>query len=88
MCSKQENVGGTTYFYPATTVAGDSSPSTVSPFQGYAGNHGHLNQEESSLISSSPSFFASDSIQSEILEKSALTMLQPDPQLYPGRYCP
>ncbi|KAK6627609.1 hypothetical protein RUM44_010087 [Polyplax serrata] len=79
----QENVGGTTYFYPATTVAGDSSASTVSPFQGYAGNHGHINQEESSPISSSPSYFVSDSIRNEILEKSALIMLQPDPQLYP-----
>ncbi|EEB18867.1 conserved hypothetical protein [Pediculus humanus corporis] len=79
----QENLGGTTYFYPATTVASESSSSGVTQFQGYAGNHSHLNQEETSLISSSPSFYVSDSIRSEILEKSALIMLQPDPTLYP-----
>lgn len=75
----QENVGGTTYFYP-TTASGDSPPSTNYP--GFAGSQSHLNQEES--IPSSMSFYVSESIRTDILEKNALTMLQPDAQLYPG----
>lgn len=75
----QENVGGTTYFYP-TTASGDSPPNTG--FQGFAGNQTHVTQEESN-IPPSMSFYVSESVKTDILEKNALIMLQPDPRLYP-----
>lgn len=79
----QENVGGTTYFYPTTTTSGDSPPNAN--FQGFAGNQNHATQEESSSVPPSMSFYISESVKNDILEKNALIMLQPDPRLYPGK---
>ena len=76
-------MGGTTYFYPATNTSGDSPPNTG--FQGFAGSQNHVTQEETSSVPPSISFYVSESIKNDILEKNALIMLQPDPRLYPGK---
>ncbi|XP_067004474.1 PAN2-PAN3 deadenylation complex subunit PAN3 isoform X2 [Anabrus simplex] len=87
----QENVGGTTYFYP--TAAGEpgslnssalSTSSTVSPvilpnFHVYPGTPTHV----SSVDTKTSGFYVSESIRNETIHKNALILAQPDPEQCP-----
>lgn len=93
----QENVGGTTYFYPAATGV-DSSNTTAesmsvghssigSAYQVYPGTPSHLQGIKPvarTAASGNGSFFVSDDLRMEILHKNALTLLQPDHEQFPG----
>lgn len=62
----------------------------ASPFQVYPGTPSHLvnlrpsKNASTSLSSSSSSFFISEDMRAEILNKNSLTLMQPDPEHFPG----
>lgn len=80
----QENVGGTTYFYhpadagPTSEVMVNNSLS--SECNVFPGTPSHVSTIKAKQ---DPSFFVSDDIRNEILNKNLLTLLLPDPQQYP-----
>lgn len=85
----QENVGGTTYFYPtsADTSAGSdtlnsSTSSLASGYQVYPGTPSHVTAFKSRQGSSS--FFVSDDTRLDLLSRNALTLIQPNPEQFPG----
>lgn len=98
----QENVGGTTYFYQASTGAdshnstGDNLSIGVSSnigaaYQCYPGTPSHLQGIKASPRSSAGgstngSFFVSEDMRIEILQKNALTLMQPDHEQFPGLF--
>ncbi|KAF2884641.1 hypothetical protein ILUMI_21528 [Ignelater luminosus] len=85
----QENVGGTTYFYPTsadnsittndTSVPGNSS--ITSGYQVYPGTPSHVTALKSRGGNSS--FFISEDTRMDILSRNALTLIQPDPEQFP-----
>lgn len=85
----QENVNGTTYFYP---TSGENSQNTndtltsmnssiAASFQVYPGSPSHVSTLKSRGVNSS--FFVSENIRMDILERNALTLLQADPEHFP-----
>uniref|UniRef100_A0A1B6IQW3 PAN2-PAN3 deadenylation complex subunit PAN3 n=2 Tax=Homalodisca liturata TaxID=320908 RepID=A0A1B6IQW3_9HEMI len=90
----QENVGGTTYFYPAGAgVAADSTSEEPvvagveeSPSNGvtmYPGTPPHVSSAKAQLASSEGQFYMSDDIRLEMLHKNAVSLTQPDPAAFP-----
>ncbi|KAF7281027.1 poly(A) specific ribonuclease subunit PAN3 [Rhynchophorus ferrugineus] len=84
MPAYHENVGGTTYFYQFPTTTENNITSRVGP----------VRDENDTAISPStsndyttgkpePSFFISDELKADILNRNLLTLLQPDPTQYP-----
>uniref|UniRef100_A0A1Y1L4R9 Uncharacterized protein n=1 Tax=Photinus pyralis TaxID=7054 RepID=A0A1Y1L4R9_PHOPY len=85
----QENVGGTTYFYPTSaenSVTTNDTLSSVnssvgSSYQVYPGTPSHVTALKSKTGSSS--FFIAEDTRMDILNRNALTLLQPDPGQFP-----
>ncbi|XP_071050850.1 PAN2-PAN3 deadenylation complex subunit PAN3 isoform X2 [Onthophagus taurus] len=87
----QENVGGTTYFYPTAAdtshTSNDSTMSSItntsvgSAYQVYPGTPSHISSIKTRGTNSS--FFISDDARLEILSRNALTLAQSDPEQYP-----
>lgn len=72
----QENVGGTTYFYQLQTTPENCQPTEVPS--------GSLPTEYNVYTGKKdPSFFLSEDLRNDILNRNVLTLLQPDPQQYP-----
>ncbi|XP_017780129.1 PREDICTED: PAB-dependent poly(A)-specific ribonuclease subunit PAN3 isoform X3 [Nicrophorus vespilloides] len=84
----QENVGGTTYFYPTSADNSHNTSETMnslnssiaSSYQVYPGTPSHVNTLKSKGGSSA--FFISDDTRVEILNRNALTLLQADPDQF------
>ncbi|XP_025832537.1 PAN2-PAN3 deadenylation complex subunit PAN3 [Agrilus planipennis] len=87
----QENVGGTTYFYP-TSADNSVTPndtlnsvgvvtSIASGYQVYPGTPSHVAALKGRGGNSS--YFVSDDIRLDILNRNALTLMQPDPEQFP-----
>ncbi|XP_014671544.1 PREDICTED: PAB-dependent poly(A)-specific ribonuclease subunit PAN3-like [Priapulus caudatus] len=77
----QENVGGTTYFF-TEEVQPVQKPSIVLPdYHVYPSPPAHVAQMKQKP--NSPSFFMSDEIRMEILNKHTLVMAQVNPEQYP-----
>ncbi|XP_018578150.1 PAN2-PAN3 deadenylation complex subunit PAN3 [Anoplophora glabripennis] len=75
----QENVGGTTYFYQYQTAAENCQPQLAdnSVNSGITADYNVYTGKQE------PSFFMSEDIRSDILNRNVLSLLQPDPQQYP-----
>lgn len=92
--SQQENVGGTTYFYPTsgenshntndTLNSVSTSSSIASGYQVYPGTPSHIMSLKSKGGSSA--FFLSDDTRMDLLNRNALTLMQPDPEQFSGNY--
>ncbi|XP_056639808.1 PAN2-PAN3 deadenylation complex subunit PAN3 isoform X1 [Diorhabda sublineata] len=75
----QENVGGTTYFYQF-----HSTPENCQPGENPATVAGSLPSEYNVYTGKKDSsFFLSEDLRNDILNRNVLTLLQPDPQQYP-----
>ncbi|XP_075230352.1 poly(A) specific ribonuclease subunit PAN3 isoform X2 [Lycorma delicatula] len=94
----QENVGGTTYYYPApvttagatdrvsTTSVEDSATSVILPpaaITMYPVTPPHIKSSKSQLTSNDNNFYVSDELRLEIQHKNALILSPPDPSHYP-----
>nr|CAD7410227.1 unnamed protein product [Timema poppensis] len=83
----QENVGGTTYFYPTgssgepgSTNASSVVPTVVIPsYHVYPGTPTHI----SAVKGKQSGLYVSDELRLEILHRNALVLAQPDPEHYP-----
>lgn len=90
----QENVGGTTYFYPTSSENSHTTNDTLnsistnsslgSAYQVYPGTPSHVNTIK--LRGASSSFFVSEDTRLDILGRNALTLVQSDPEHFPGKY--
>lgn len=96
----QENVGGTTYYYPApvnpagttdrvpnTAVVEDTGNGILAPaaITMYPGTPPHIKSSKSQLTSNDNNFYVSDELRLEIQHKNALILSPPDPSQYPGK---
>ncbi|CAG9856789.1 unnamed protein product [Phyllotreta striolata] len=72
----QENVGGTTYFYQIHATPENCQPTEVS-------NPSLPTEYNVYTAKKEPSFFLSEDLHNDILNRNVLTLMQPDPQQYP-----
>lgn len=75
----QENVGGTTYFYQYQTTTENCQPQLAENTV----NSGISTEYNVYTGKQEPSFFMSEDIRNDILNRNVLSLLQPDPQQYP-----
>lgn len=85
-------MGGTTYFYPTSAENSHASNDTVnsvsaassiaSGYQVYPGTPSHVLTLKSRNGNSA--FFINDDIRMDILNRNALTLMQPDPEQFSG----
>ncbi|KAJ8938453.1 hypothetical protein NQ314_011490 [Rhamnusium bicolor] len=73
----QENVGGTTYFYQYQTTAENCQPADTAVNTSLPAEYNVYTGKQE------PSFFLSEDLRNDILNRNVLTLLQPDPQQYP-----
>lgn len=88
----QENVGGTTYFYPTSAENSHTSNDTMnslsgsssitSSYQVYPGTPSHIATLK--VRGGTSSYFITEDTRIEILNRNALTLLQTDPEQFPG----
>lgn len=86
-------MGGTTYFYSTSaenSVATNESlgsisvsSSVTSSYQVYPGTPSHISALKTRTGNST--FFISEDTRMDILSRNALTLLQPDPDQFPGK---
>lgn len=85
----QENVGGTTYFYQYPTAAENSVAARGRPVreenstENVASTSSSATEFTTFPAKSEPSFFASEELKNDILNRNMLSLLQPDPAQYP-----
>ncbi|KAK9722665.1 Pan3 Pseudokinase domain [Popillia japonica] len=87
----QENVGGTTYFYPTSSENSHTTNDTLnsistnnslsSAYQVYPGTPSHVNSIK--FRGTNSSFFVSEDTRLDILGRNALTLAQSDPEHFP-----
>uniref|UniRef100_A0A1B6C5K5 PAN2-PAN3 deadenylation complex subunit PAN3 n=2 Tax=Clastoptera arizonana TaxID=38151 RepID=A0A1B6C5K5_9HEMI len=95
----QENVGGTTYFYPAavsgtsgdvnssmveeSNVAEDSSVVSAAAITMFPGTPPHVKTAKSHLAAGEATFYIADDLKLELQHKNAITLLQSNVNTYP-----
>lgn len=94
ICFSQENVGGTTYFYPQTVPSEEppsavvdevSTSSNASGVTVYPGTPSHLrNKNNPPPTDPAASYFVNNSLRLEIQYKNSLVLAQADPEQFPG----